>query len=235
MTTEKTPLVLLPGLLCNAQLWAYQVNALSNEASIFIPDLTKNTSIQEMAAAVLNNAPPQFSLAALSMGGYVAFEIMRQAPERVTRLALLDTSANPDTAARAQSRRDLLALAENGRFIGVSPKLLPKLIHPKWFDSPISALVIEMANQIGKEGFVRQQQAILDRPDVHELIRKIQVPTLILVGADDQLTPVSEAEYMHSQISGSQLEILPECGHLPPLELPEITTELLKNWLKQEV
>lgn len=234
MDTNDTPLVLLSGLLCNEQLWMHQVKTLGTELEIFIPDLTQDITITDMASRVLDEAPPRFSLAALSMGGYVAFEIMRQAPERVVRLALLDTMASLDSAPRAKTRRDLLTLAGSGRFIGVTPQLLPKLVHPKWVDSSVSELVKEMAGTIGKEGFIRQQQAIIDRPDPYPVIRQINVPTMIVVGADDQITPVSEAKYMHSQITGSWLEILPECGHLPPLEMPQVTTDLLREWLSRE-
>ncbi|MCY1445604.1 Pimeloyl-[acyl-carrier protein] methyl ester esterase [compost metagenome] len=168
------------------------------------------------------------------MGGYVAFEIMRRAPERVQRLALFDTMASLDSRERAATRRGLLQLAHRGRFIGVSPQLMPRLIHPRWLDSQVSATVQQMATAVGKEGFIRQQQAIIDRADAVPLLAEIRVPTLIVVGADDQLTPVAEARLMHERIPGSRLEILPQCGHLPPLEEPAQTTALLREWLVME-
>ncbi|MDH4585700.1 alpha/beta fold hydrolase [Pseudomonas sp. BN415] len=233
MEEVQTSLVLLPGLLNDHRLWAHQADALSDEANVQIADLTRDSSIAAMARRVLEESPPQFALAALSMGGYVAFEILRQAPERVSRLALFDTMASLDSAERAATRQGLLELANRGRFIGVSPQLMPRLIHPRWLDSEVSATVQQMAVAVGKEGFIRQQQAIIDRPDSVPLLEDIRIPTMIVVGAEDQLTPVAEAHLMHEKIAGSRLEILPQCGHLPPLEEPERTTALLREWLGQ--
>lgn len=230
---EETPttLVLLPGLLNDQRLWAHQAAALAEEVDVRIPDLTRDGSISAMARRVLDEAPGQFSLAALSMGGYVAFEIMRQAPERVLRLALFDTMAGLDSPERAATRQGLLALAERGRFVGVSPQLMPRLIHSRWLGTHVAATVQDMAAAVGKDGFVRQQQSIIARVDSTPVLADIHVPTLIVVGADDQLTPVAEAWLMHEQIAGSRLEILDRCGHLPPLEEPERTTVLLREWL----
>ncbi|MFC5699023.1 alpha/beta fold hydrolase [Pseudomonas sp. GCM10022186] len=231
MDVNPPALVMLPGLLNDQRLWAQQAADLAGEREVRIADLTRDDSISAMARRVLDEAPPRFALAALSMGGYVAFEIMRQAPERVLRLALFDTMASLDSAERAATRKGLLQLAHRGRFIGVSPQLMPRLIHPRWLDSHVSATVQQMAVAVGKEGFIRQQQAIIDRADSLPLLPQIRVPTLIVVGADDQLTPVAEARLMHERIPGSRLEILPECGHLPPLEMPERTLALLREWL----
>ncbi|MCY1414245.1 3-oxoadipate enol-lactonase [compost metagenome] len=142
--------------------------------------------------------------------------------------------ASLDSPERAATRQGLLELAERGRFVGVSPQLMPRLIHPRWLDSQVSATVQQMAAAVGKDGFVRQQQAIIKRADSLPVLGDIQVPTLIVVGADDQLTPVSEAWLMHERITGSRLEILENCGHLPPLEEPERTTILLREWLAVE-
>ncbi|MNQ67013.1 Pimeloyl-[acyl-carrier protein] methyl ester esterase [compost metagenome] len=234
MDMNPSALVMLPGLLNDQRLWAQQATALAGQVDVQIADLTRDDSIGAMAQRILDEAPPRFALAALSMGGYVAFEIMRKAPERVQRLALFDTMASLDSRERAATRRGLLQLAHRGRFIGVSPQLMPRLIHPRWLDSQVSATVQQMATAVGKEGFIRQQQAIIDRADAVPLLAEIRVPTLIVVGADDQLTPVAEARLMHERIPGSRLEILPQCGHLPPLEEPAQTTALLREWLVME-
>lgn len=231
METTSPALVMLPGLLNDQRLWAYQAQALAGEREVQIADLSRDDSITAMAHRVLENAPPRFALAALSMGGYVAFEVLRQAPERVERLALFDTMASLDSAERAATRRGLLELAQRGRFIGVSPQLMPRLIHARWLDSEVSRTVQQMAIAVGKEGFIRQQRAIIHRPDSLPTLAGIRVPTLIVVGADDQLTPVAEARLMHERIAGSRLEVLPECGHLPPLEAPERSLTLLREWL----
>jgi pimeloyl-ACP methyl ester carboxylesterase len=222
---------MLPGLLNDQRLWEQQAEALSGQANVRIADLTRDNNVSDMAHRVLDEAPPRFSLAALSMGGYVALEIMRLAPQRVQRLALFDTMASPDSEERAANRRGLLELAERGRFIGVSSQLLPRLIHQRWLGTPIADLVQQMATVVGKDGFIRQQQAILNRRDAVPLLSEIRVPTLIVVGDQDQLTPVAEAQLMHARIPGSRLVVLPECGHLPPLELPDRSTALLREWL----
>lgn len=225
------PLILLPGLLNDARLWAPQRAALEPDRAVQVPDLTLDDSIAAMARRVLDAAPPRFALGALSMGGYVALEIVRQAPQRVERLALVDTMARPDSADRARVRRGLLELAHMGTFKGVTPQLLPKLIHRNSLDTPAAQTVRDMALAVGREGFIRQQQAIIERADYSAWLADIQVPTLVIVGADDQITPVEEAQFIHQRIAGSRLEIIAECGHLPPLEHPELTTRLLQQWL----
>lgn len=231
MAPNNTPLVLIPGLLCDERLWVQQKAALEHTRQIDIADVTLDSSISQMAQRVLNEAPPLFALAALSMGGYVAMEIMRQAPERVTKLALIDTMVRPDDDARAKARRGLLALAQMGRFKGVTPQLLPKLMHPRCIGTHVADTVQAMAQAIGKDGFVRQQQAIIERPDYRPILETIQVPTLIVVGEDDEITPPAESEEIHRGIPHSRLVLLPECGHLPPLEYPQLTTQLLSEWL----
>ena len=231
MAPNDTPLVLIPGLLCDERLWVQQKVALEHTRQIDIADVTLDSSISQMAQRVLNKAPPLFALAALSMGGYVAMEIMRQAPERVTKLALIDTMVRPDDDARAKARRGLLALAQMGRFKGVTPQLLPKLMHPRCIGTHVADTVQAMAQAIGKDGFVRQQQAIIERPDYRPILETIQVPTLIVVGEDDEITPPAESEEIHRGIPHSRLVLLPECGHLPPLEYPQLTTQLLSEWL----
>lgn len=226
-----SPLVLLPGLLCDAQLWRHQAEALSDVASPLIADLTRDDSIAAMAARVLAEAPDHFALAALSMGGYVALEVMRQAPERVTRLALFDTSARPDTPERAARRRADIEAVAHGRFAGVTPRLLPELIHPSRVDGPVGETVMAMARRVGKEAFLRQQRAILGRSDARPGLSRIRVPTLVAVGEDDVRTPVAIAEEIQRAIPHATLYVFWDCGHLPPVELPEETAQVLRTWL----
>lgn len=228
---DRRPLLLLPGLLCDAELWQAQVDGLADIADCRIADLTRDDSVAAMAARTLSIAPDRFALAALSMGGYVAFEILRQAPERVTRLALLDTSAAPDTPERAGQRRVGMESLKLGRFIGVTRRMLPQMVHPDHVDGPIGARVKAMAERVGGDAYLRQQQAILARPDSCPLLQHIRIPTLIAVGADDRLTPPSDAAAMHAGIAHSRYHVFPRCGHLPPLELPDETVSLLQTWL----
>ncbi|MDR6990087.1 alpha/beta fold hydrolase [Luteimonas sp. 3794] len=229
--TGKTPLLLLPGLLCTARLWQAQIDALGDVADPHVADLSQDDSIGAMAERALADAPPRFALAALSMGGYVAFEILRRAPERVSRLALIATSARPDSPERAAQRRRGIDVIGRGRFVGVTRHLLPSLVHPAHIDGPIGEIVQSMAREVGAEGYLRQQAAILERPDSVPTLARIDVPTLIVVGEEDRLTPPIEAAALHAGIAGSALHRLEACGHLPPLERPVETSGLLRAWM----
>ncbi len=229
--TDRQSLLLLPGLLNDAVLWAAQVEALRDVAECHVADLTRDSSVAAMAARALATAPPRFALAALSMGGYVAFEILRQAPERVTRLALLDTSTTPDSAERAAQRRAAMNSLRLGSFLGVTGRLLPQLIHPDHVDGPVGDTVRAMAARVGGEAFLRQQQAILDRPDSTALLPTIAVPTLVAVGDGDRLTPPADAHLMRDTIPDAAFHCFERCGHLPPLEKPDETSAVLRRWL----
>lgn len=225
-------LILLPGLLCNADLWRAQITRFSGEVEIEVPDLTQDDTISAMAARVLKAAPDRFALGSLSMGGYVAFEIMRQAPERVERLALLDTSARADTADTLSRRKSLIGLAETGRFKGVTSRLMPSFVHPdRLNDAELTALVIGMAEKTGREGYIRQQTAIIGRQDSRRTLTGIHVPTLVLCGADDQVTPLELSREMATDIPNSRLVVVERCGHLAPLEKPDEVNAAFARWL----
>lgn len=229
------PLLLLPGLLCDAALWTEQVTGLAGLADCQVADVTLDDGLAAMAARALATAPARFALAGLSMGGYLAFEILRRAPGRVSRLALLDTSARPDTPDQVRRRRGLMELArgEPGRtgFRGVTPRLLPQLVHPDHVAGPVGAAVIAMAERVGREAFLRQQAAILDRPDSRPDLAGLRLPTLVAVGEADALTPPPLAEEIAAGILGARLHRIPGCGHLPPMEAPALVTALLRDWL----
>ncbi|WP_372017224.1 alpha/beta fold hydrolase [Pseudoxanthomonas sp. 10H] len=227
----RVPLLLLPGLLCDERMWRGPAAALATVAEPWIPDLTADDSIAAMAARVLAAAPPRFALAGLSMGGYVAFEILRQQPGRVQRLALFDTSAAPDSAERARQRRMGIAASGQGRFAGVTRQLLPRLIHARHVGGPVGREVQAMAARVGAQAYRRQQAAILGRPDSRPLLPSIDIPALVVVGADDVMTPPSESEVIAAGIRGATLHRIPDCGHLPPMEAPERTAALLRDWL----
>lgn len=228
---ERTPLLLLPGLLCDAGLWAPQADALADVAEVQVADLSQDDRVEAMAARVLAQAPARFALAGLSMGGYVAFEILRQTPERVSHLALLDTTAAPDSPERALQRRRSLAILKRGRFLGVTQQLLPTLVHPRHVHGPVGQAVQAMAQRVGPEAYRRQQTAILHRPDSRPLLPTLTPPTLVLGGADDALTPPAVVQALAAAIPRAQLHTLPDCGHLPTLEQPEATSALMRHWL----
>jgi pimeloyl-ACP methyl ester carboxylesterase len=229
---KKIPLLLLPGLLNDARLWQAQVRDLAPLAQPVVVDLSGADTIARLALDTLAAAPaPRFALAGLSMGGYVAFEIMRRAPERVAGLALLDTTARPDTPQATDLRRNLMQLASND-FAGVIYTLLPKLVDPTHLREPeLVAVIKAMADSLGKDVFIRQQRAIIGRPDSRPDLRNINCPTLVLCGRNDAITPIELHEEIAAGIVGSQLAILERCGHLSPLEQAPKVSAALKNWL----
>ncbi|HEV2547374.1 MAG TPA: alpha/beta fold hydrolase [Stellaceae bacterium] len=230
--SAKTPLILLPGLLCDEALWAPQIAALSDLATCAVADLTRDDALGAMARRVLAEAPARFALAGLSMGGYVAQEIMRQAPERVTRLALLDTSARADTPERLAWRRGFIELAHKGEFHGITPRLLPIYLHPdRLNDKALTDTVLAMAQRVGRDGYLHQQQAIMARPDGREDLKRIRVPTLVLCGRDDQATPLKLHEEIASLIPGSTLAVIDRCGHMSTLEKPAEVSAAMRRWL----
>ena len=230
--TRSHRLVLVPGLLCDAALWRHQTEHLKDQCEVLVADLTKDNSIEAMAGSVLAAAPSTFALAGLSLGGYVAQEMMRQAPDRVERLALLDTNARADTEEQRKTRGDLIKLAEMGTFKGVTPRLLPNLIHPSRMNDPtVAGVVMEMAERVGQQAFKRQQEAIMGRRDGRGDLEAIRVPTLVLAGRQDALCPVNVQEEMAERLPNGKLVLVEDCGHLVSLERPEATTALFRYWL----
>jgi pimeloyl-ACP methyl ester carboxylesterase len=229
---EGTHLVFVPGLLCDAALWAHQIAHMEDIAVCQVGDTRSDDTIAGMAETILRGAPPRFALAGLSMGGYVCFEIMRQAPERVVRLALLDTAAPADTEERKQLRRDLMRLAEIGEFKGVAPRLLPQFIHPdRLQDGTLTDAVMEMTQRIGKDAFLRQQNAIMGRVDSRPYLHQIRVATLVLCGRQDALTPVERHVEIADAIPRARLAIVEDSGHLTTMERPQAVTALLRDWM----
>jgi len=232
----KQGLVLLPGLLCDRALWAPQVQALSGIVDCWVSPLLSEDSMAEMAQAVLRDVPfDRFALAGLSMGGYVCMEIMRQAPQRVSALALLDTRGAADTPEETQRRHDLVRIAQTARnFQPVTRLMLPLLMHPsRQEDKALVQVVTEMAERVGVNAYVRQQQAIISRPDSRDDLRQVRVPTLVLCGRQDALTTLPQHEEMAALIPGSELVVIEECGHISSLERPKEVTAALRDWLKR--
>ena len=226
------PLVLLPGMMCDARLFAAQTAAFSATRAVHIGPITEGETVAEMAEAVLAGAPERFALAGLSMGGIVAMEMVRQAPERISRLALLDTSPLPETPEAAALRGPQIAGARAGRLEDVMrDEMKPRYLAPGHGRIEVMRVVMEMARALGPDVFVRQSRALQRRPDAQPVLRGVTVPTLILCGRHDALCPVRRHEFMQSLVTGSTLEIIEDAGHLPTLEKPEETTAALGRWL----
>jgi pimeloyl-ACP methyl ester carboxylesterase len=230
----RTTLVLLPGLLNTRRVFEQQIEALSDLADCIVPELWHHDTMGAMAEATLAMAPPSFALVGFSMGGYVAFEVLRRAPATVERLALVDTQAAPDSAESTKRRRALLDQTKIGRFNGVQRTLLPQLVHSRHVDeATISQPIFDMAREIGADGFVREQHAIIDRADSRHMLVDIDVPTVVIVGRQDQVTPLPRSQEMAADIANSRLVVLEECGHMSPLEKPADVTAALRRWLSQ--
>jgi pimeloyl-ACP methyl ester carboxylesterase len=228
--TEPLHTLLVPGLLCTARLYAEQLPELWRLGPLTVADHTRDADLASLAARVLAHAPPRFALVALSMGGYVAFEILRRAPERVSRLALLDTTARSDSPEQSENRRALMALAREGRFAEVPGRLYPRFVHrQRHSDEQLRRLFWLMAEETGAEAFLRQETIILERPDSRASLAAIRCPTTVIVGAGDELTPPEVAREIASGVPGAQLIEIPGSGHLSPLERPaEVTAALVR-------
>jgi len=227
-------IVFLPGLLCTEQLWAAQIEGLKDIAHATVARLDNASNMEALASSALNQAPSgAFMLVGMSMGGYVAFEIMRQQPQRVLGLALLSTSARPDMPETIEARRAQMRLS--GHDLGtVVDQLLPKLLHPsRQHDADCTGVVRSMAKTLGADVFKRQQEAIIGRPDSRPNLHEINCPTLVLCGREDPITPPEVHSEIAEVIPGSHLVIMDNCGHLSPLEQPEQVTRELRSWLTE--
>ena len=230
--TEPIPVVLIPGLLCTPRLYREQLPDVWRFGPIFLADHTRDDSMAAIARRILAAAPPRFALVGLSMGGYIAFEIMRASPDRVARLALLDTSARADTADQSERRHAQMELACGGRFGEVVDQLFSVWVHrTRRTDEDLRRTVHTMAEETGPEGFTHQQTAIMTRPDSRPGLAAIRCPTLVLVGDGDAATPPDRAAEIAGGIEAARLVTVPECGHLSPLERPEHVTRALIDWL----
>lgn len=229
--SQSLPTLLVPGLACSARLFAPQVPPLWRLGPVMVADNKTHDSVADIARSVLAAAPPRFRLAGLSMGGYISLEMVRQAPDRVERLALLDTSARPEMPEQTQRRLPLIELAKAGRHLEINNALWPVLVHAsRHGDKGLRATVDAMMIETGAEAVVRQFQAIISRVDSRPTLSAIRCPTLVIVGEGDQITPVEFNREIAAGIPGAKLEVLPGCGHLSSLERPEAVANLLVDW-----
>jgi pimeloyl-ACP methyl ester carboxylesterase len=230
------PILLVPGLNCSATLFANQIPHLWPFGSVTIANHTRGETVDAIAHDILKSAPPRFTLVGFSMGGYIAFEILRQARERVVRLALIDTGARADTAQQSEHRKRRIAMAQSGRFSESLDLQFPLVVHPtRHGDATLRETYRAMAFECGADAFVRHLKVDMSRPDSRTDLVGIRCPTTVVVGESDQLTPPALAEEMASGIRGARLLIIPESGHLSPLEQPTAVTQGLIDLLRIRV
>ncbi len=227
------PILLVPGLGGSPRIYAPVAPALWRYGPVTVANHIRDDNMGAIARRILAEAPPRFALAGHSMGGYIALEIMRQAPERVAKLALLNTQARPDTPEATSRRRGQIARAQSGEYHAVLDDLFPGFVHPsRGGDAGLRKLVHDMGDDVGGDGFVRQQAAIIGRPDSRPTLAWIKCPTLVLSGDEDNTIPNALSKEMADGIHGARLVILPNCGHLSQPEQPEAVAEALGEWLR---
>ncbi|MEN5041968.1 alpha/beta hydrolase [Stenotrophomonas sp. TWI1149] len=230
--TDRFPLLLLPGLLNDAELWRAQIADLSDIADCIVGDQTRGETMQAVVEDVLAQAPARFALAGFSLGGFVAQAILRTAPERVLRLALIDTSIHADSPERARQRQTQRASVRlPGKFHGFGDTLMRSYIDASRLDDYVLVQrVRDMTARLGAEVFLRQ--SALDRVDGHDVLAGYRDPLLIVCGANDRVTPLAISEEMHALVAHSNLVVLPDCGHLAPMEKPDEVSAAMRDWLR---
>nr|WP_302479165.1 alpha/beta fold hydrolase [Ruegeria arenilitoris] len=225
-------MVLLPGLMCDARVFAPQVAHFSRQRAVTVAPVSLGERIEEIASGLLDQLPHRFALAGLSMGGVVALELVRRAPDRVSRLCLMSTDAQADTPQIAAAREEHLVGAKAGRLEDVMRRILGSdSLAPGPRRVPILNDVISMALDLGADVFERQIRALQRRPDQQGALRMIKTPTLVVCGAHDRLTPARKHAFMADLIPGAELKVIDDAGHLPTLETPQAVNEALENWL----
>lgn len=229
--TDRLPLLLLPGLLNDAELWRAQIADLSDIAACIVGDQTRGETMQAVVDDVLAQAPARFALAGFSLGGFVAQAILRTAPERVLRLALIDTSVHADSPERAAQRRTQQASVRlPGKLHGFGDTLMRSYIDASRLDDDVLVQrVRDMTARLGAEVFLRQ--SALDREDGHDVLAGYRDPLLIVCGANDRITPLAISEELHALVPDSTLVVLPDCGHLAPMEKPDEVSAAMRDWL----
>lgn len=233
MPSRRT-LYLLPGLLCDSAIWAHQSVALEQDYRVRVPDYTAFDSLGDMAQSVLDAAPERFALAGHSMGGRVALEVFRRAPQRIERLALLDTGTHPRRAGEAEKRRELVDLADRAGMAALAGRWLPPMVHPdRSADPSLMEGLRAMVQRMSPDIFRRQVAALLGRPDATSLLAHIRCPTLIGVGRQDRWSPPAQHEPIAAAVPQAHYLIFEGSGHMAPVEAPQGVTRALRDWMLQ--
>ena len=227
-----TPLVMIPGMMCDERIFAPQIEELVSKRSVHIADISKHDNISDLAADVLSNAPPKFCLVGHSMGGIVAMEICAQDPKRIEKLVLIDTNPLAELEEVKLKREPQISDALSGKLVNViRDEMKPNYLASSENQDIILNICLEMALSLGPKVFINQSRALQTRADQQSNIQSINIPVLIMCGSEDKLCTVERHEMMHNMISNSELKIINNAGHMPTLEQPSETTEVLKEWL----
>jgi pimeloyl-ACP methyl ester carboxylesterase len=222
-------LVMIPGLCSDAAVWNRTIAALGGKVRCLVGDTLSDETLEGMARRVLSQAPDRFALAGVSMGGMVALELLRIAPQRVTRLALVDTNARPDTlGGRMYRRLANLYVGIAGNFERLAEGSLRSLVHPS-APEDVRRELVEMSVRVGPKAYVRQNRAVLARRDLRGILPTVSIPAAVIVGEEDKVTPVGLSREIHGLLPGSTLEVIPACGHLPPIERPDVVAAALED------
>lgn len=228
------PVVFLPGMMCDARLFAPQLADLSRDMAVTVAPVTGGDRIEEIASGLLDVLPQRFALAGLSMGGIVAMDILRRAPDRVTRIALMDTNSLAETPQSAAGYEPFIIKLRAGRIAEAVEMMLGRdVLAPGPARAGVMSALVEMAEGLGAAAIIRQTRALQRRRDYQSVLRRCKVPALVLCGAHDTLTPLKRHEFMAEMIPNATLTVIPDAGHLPVLEQPEVTTAALRGWLKR--
>ncbi len=226
--------MLLPGMMCDARLFGPQIAEMSADTAVMVAPVTQGERMEEIASNLLDQLPKRFALAGLGMGGVVAMEILRRAPDRVTRIALMDTNPLAETPTGAADREPQIVRARSGRLMeAMRDEMRPDTLAPGPQRAEVLELVMDMAETLGPDVFIRQTRAMQRRKDQQATLRKCKVPTLVLCGEYDQICPVKRHAFMAELIPYAKLVILTGSGHLPTLEQPAETTAALRDWMRQ--
>jgi len=232
--SSNLPTLLIPGLNCSARLYSNQLPDIWHIGPVSIAYHLNGDTIEAIAAEILASAPPKFTLVGFSFGGYLAFEILRKAPNRVARLVLIDTSARPDTPEQVERRKQRIAAAQQGRFSDSLENQFTFVVdNTRRNDKALWDAYYSMAMECGADAFIRHMRASIAREDSRPLLISIRVPTLVIVGENDILTPLETSQEIANSIRNAQLAVLPKTGHLTPLEQPQLLSRTLIDFFSK--
>ena len=225
-------LVMIPGMMCDERIFSPQIDSLGDAIELTIADISRFSSVVDLASDVLKKAPRKFSLLGHSMGGIVAMEMYSQEPNRIEKLILMDTNPNSELEEVKSKREPQIKDVSEGRLLNVMrDEMKPNYLAQSRNQSSVLNVCMDMALSLGPDVFINQSRALQTRADQQSNIQSINIPVLIICGSEDKLCTVERHEMMHNMISNSELKIINNAGHMPTLEQPSETTEILKEWL----